>query len=130
MSNGDSEAQPSARVLSLEVIRRLVATGGDSSPTCGVHVIPSCFDNTLSGLSFTVLSVKAHDSYKMYFNLYGYLVVFLRPLPLTEWPLLQRDSAEDDLVVSSSKGGLARPRRSMGLGYIFEDAQWLDNDLN
>ncbi|XP_029913439.1 heterogeneous nuclear ribonucleoprotein A2 homolog 1 [Myripristis murdjan] len=25
---------------------------------------------------------------------------------------------------------IPRPRRSMGLGYILEDAQWLDNELN
>ncbi|XP_059925255.1 heterogeneous nuclear ribonucleoprotein A0-like [Gadus macrocephalus] len=38
----------------------------------------------------------------------------------------------DDLIVSSStasSGSQPRARRSMGLGYIFEDAQWLDQEL-
>ncbi|CAL8287627.1 unnamed protein product [Boreogadus saida] len=38
----------------------------------------------------------------------------------------------DDLIVSSStarSGSQPRARRSMGLGYIFEDAQWLDKEL-
>lgn len=30
----------------------------------------------------------------------------------------------------STTSAKARPRRSMGLGYILEDAQWLDEELD
>ncbi|KAK0137729.1 Heterogeneous nuclear ribonucleoprotein A0 [Merluccius polli] len=33
---------------------------------------------------------------------------------------------QDDLSLSTSAAAVSRPRMSMGLGYIFEDAQWLD----
>lgn len=39
---------------------------------------------------------------------------------------MEEDADEEAAKITS----LPRPRRSMGLGYILEDAQWLDDDLN
>ena len=39
---------------------------------------------------------------------------------------MEVDSDEKDAAVTA----LPRPRRSMGLGYILEDAQWLDDDMD
>ncbi|KAM7371949.1 hypothetical protein PAMP_009149 [Pampus punctatissimus] len=40
-------------------------------------------------------------------------------------PKMEEDSDDKAATVTA----LPRPRRSMGLGYILEDAQWLDDDL-
>lgn len=37
---------------------------------------------------------------------------------------------EDDLPEVAAVPAKPRPQRSMGLGYILEDAQWLDDKLN
>ncbi|XP_071386608.1 heterogeneous nuclear ribonucleoprotein A0 [Centroberyx affinis] len=41
-------------------------------------------------------------------------------------PKMEEDSEEEIPTVTA----IPRPRRSMGLGYILEDAQWLDDELD
>lgn len=38
------------------------------------------------------------------------------------------EDSED--VVTAKDVAIPRPRRSMGLGYILGDAQWLDDDID
>ncbi|XP_034567825.1 heterogeneous nuclear ribonucleoprotein A1 [Notolabrus celidotus] len=40
-------------------------------------------------------------------------------------PKMEEDAQEEIAAVTTSK---PRPRRSMGIGYILEDAQWLDDE--
>ncbi|XP_035036101.1 heterogeneous nuclear ribonucleoproteins A1 homolog [Hippoglossus stenolepis] len=41
-------------------------------------------------------------------------------------PKMEEDESDAEITAASSR---PRPRRSMGLGYILEDAQWLDDEL-
>nr|XP_019957356.1 PREDICTED: heterogeneous nuclear ribonucleoproteins A1 homolog [Paralichthys olivaceus] len=41
-------------------------------------------------------------------------------------PKMEEDDSDKQLATVSTK---PRPRRSVGLGYILEDAQWLDDEL-
>ncbi|CAB1458980.1 unnamed protein product [Pleuronectes platessa] len=41
-------------------------------------------------------------------------------------PKIEEDESEAEIIAAASK---PRPRRSMGLGYILEDAQWLDDGM-
>lgn len=40
---------------------------------------------------------------------------------------MEEEDTGDELATAPV---ISRPRRSMGLGYILEDAQWLDDDLD
>ncbi|XP_053194688.1 heterogeneous nuclear ribonucleoprotein A2 homolog 1 isoform X2 [Scomber japonicus] len=42
---------------------------------------------------------------------------------------VKRVMEEEEDEKAKAITALPRPRRSMGLGYLLEDAQWLDNDL-
>ncbi|AWP18974.1 putative MKI67 FHA domain-interacting nucleolar phosphoprotein-like [Scophthalmus maximus] len=42
-------------------------------------------------------------------------------------PKMEEDDAD---MVTTTAPNRPRPRRSMGLGYIFEDAQWLDDEMD
>ncbi|XP_050930106.1 uncharacterized protein LOC127143036 [Lates calcarifer] len=42
-------------------------------------------------------------------------------------PKMEEEDTGDELATAPV---ISRPRRSMGLGYILEDAQWLDDDLD
>ncbi|KAM4598059.1 heterogeneous nuclear ribonucleoproteins A2/B1 [Polymixia lowei] len=40
------------------------------------------------------------------------------------------EDSDEELEITSALTAMPRPRRSMGLGYILEDAQWLDDEVN
>lgn len=51
-------------------------------------------------------------------------------LQLITKPVFQvQDSSDDEKGEVTTFATRPRPRRSMGLGYVLEDAQWLDDAL-
>lgn len=67
-----------------------------------------------------LLCGKKNNQKKINHILEGYLVVCI------SFGQMENNVLEEVIPVSLPK---SQPRRSMGLGYILEDARWLDNEL-
>lgn len=73
-----------------------------------------------------VKNIKLVQAYK-FRNTFVCNIALYVFISLLQKSVFQLDDSSDEEV--STVSAKPRPRRSLGMGYILEDAQWLDNEL-